>query len=676
MKFTASISFWVKHYFSARNLVILVLLAIALLYGVHKGSIEYTKIIEDSADFIKDEDQLFRNFAHYEEYSIRGVGIFFQAASSCIYFSNPVLFSEVSGGIDSIFKININNDCKNRYILKGNSPQRFRFSDLVLVFAGLAVLLLGLDYFRYREFVRFLAANRRSLLVYIGIVFTGVILTACCFTVFLGLSLFMLKLKGIALTGNDFSGILIYLLTTSLVLILFFVLGSILGSIPSKAVRISGVLAVIVFLVFVLPTVFDSIIEEKAHNIYSSRHYDTKKHKIVIDFEDIYKKERGSAKKYTLEEARVIIGKYLREVFPKVEQEDMTERDKIAEAVGDYWEISILSPATFYTMTCQELSGRGYKSYLEFYDYLLDMRRRFVRFWIDRVYYHDPKEMVNFIKGDENVFKSGSRVPPTYWKGVYIQVGYILLFAVVSFLAFLFSLYYVDKQRLLRLGQADLLFGVGKLNVQLIKGDLLREALYVVLSGKTKRLAKKGFTASCVDAENNPFPLGRGSGIVYIPRVEEFPGDIRVNSLLVYYGRKHSGTRESITAVLSGKELQPLLKKKLRRLREEEKYWVGKAMVRLSRGKVYLIDDIIADASKEKIVEFKRELEELANRGIVVILLTAPRFFGFDVIPKGHCFCEGGAWHHEMASAEIEVRLMRGGGGVQGKETIKKEEEE
>ena len=144
MKFTASISFWVKHYFSARNLVILVLLAIVLLYGVYKGAEDWQIINSDSNDFKLTEALIFNSIISYDEYSDSGIRVFYSSPVSGIFFFNQPLFYELAGKVNSIITVNISSDCKNRSIFKGNSPLRFRFSDLVLVFAGLAVIGLAL----------------------------------------------------------------------------------------------------------------------------------------------------------------------------------------------------------------------------------------------------------------------------------------------------------------------------------------------------------------------------------------------------------------------------------------------------------------------------------------------------------------------------------------------------
>jgi len=647
MKLFATVSFWMKHFFSARNLIILGILALVLLYGVYRGNIEYKKVLDDVIDFKKNEKKSFETIVNYEEYSERGANFFFQAPTFCIYFSNPALFSELLGKVNSIIAANIISDCKSRFIFKGNSPLKFRFSDLVLVFAGLAVLLLGLNYFKYREFLRWLAAKNSPFILYITILLTGIILTILCFTLIMGGSLLLLKIQGIVFSKAELSNLLIYMMTTGLVLLFFFIVGTILGSLPHRVFRIAGVLAIMICLAFVIPVLFDSIIEENARYIPSSKYFDSKKLTIADDFEKIAVKKYGEARYNTVEGRRVVVKDYMDNYYPNIENEDTLEKEKILKVIENYWDLFKYSPVTFYSMTCQELSGRGYTSYLNFYDYLLELRRKFVLFWIDRKYYHDPDEMVNFIKGDENIFKSSSQIPPNYWQGFFIQVGYILVLAVISYLAFLFSLYHLDKEHIRRLGKEKLIFNRCELNVRLIKGNYLRNALYAILSGKGKRLEKNGFTVQFKDNKDNKdreTEINKKRGLVYIPQLEDFPGEIKVNNLLVYWGRMNNKSKDEIKEVLAGKEIKSLLGKRMYRLEEEDTYWVSKALLKLSSGELFLIDDIVDGISREEMVEFKDMLDRLINQGVRVIFLTASRYIARTNVKKGRCFEDGKSW--------------------------------
>jgi hypothetical protein len=113
---------------------------------------QFVSIFEDSSEFKNIEAHLFKTIVDYDEYSERGFKIFFLPPKQGVLFPNPVQFSGLSGKVNSIFSLDIYNNCRNSTVMKGNSMLKFRFSSLVIVLGTLAVLFLAAGPFRHREF--------------------------------------------------------------------------------------------------------------------------------------------------------------------------------------------------------------------------------------------------------------------------------------------------------------------------------------------------------------------------------------------------------------------------------------------------------------------------------------------------------------------------------------------
>jgi hypothetical protein len=94
----------------------------------------------------------------------------------------------------------------------------------------------------------------------------------------------------------------------------------------------------------------------------------------------------------------------------RIQAQELDLKSEIEADIDAMNRLSLLLPTTFFMSGGYEMSSCGYDNFIAFYSYSLRMRARFVRFWIDRVYYHDPGVMVPFIEGDENLFRAGSRV--------------------------------------------------------------------------------------------------------------------------------------------------------------------------------------------------------------------------------------------------------------------------
>jgi hypothetical protein len=349
-----------RRLFSKKNIFVLSILFGILMLGVHKGAVESSKLWEASREFKKIEYQLFSKIPDYANYSVFGVRIFFLPPTQGVLFPNPVQFSGLSGKVNSIFSLDIFNNCRDSTVMKGNSMLKFRFSSLVIVLGSLAVLLIGAAPFRHREFLKFLSSGWSPKMLFLSIMLSRIIIIAFTLLVILGCALLLLMVENIPLSGADFSNILCYLILTYLVLVFFFVLGTILGNLQNKIGLFAGILVLWFFLVFFWPGVVDSIIEDKAGKITSSYKTDTQKLQTVNEFEDIYIKERGGFKNYTREEARDIVKGYVKNVFPKIEAMDEKQEAEIAAVIQDHMDLSVIVPTTFYNSTCNELSGRGY----------------------------------------------------------------------------------------------------------------------------------------------------------------------------------------------------------------------------------------------------------------------------------------------------------------------------
>jgi ABC-type transport system involved in cytochrome c biogenesis ATPase subunit/ABC-type transport system involved in multi-copper enzyme maturation permease subunit len=657
-----------RRLFSKKNIFVLSILFGILMLGVHKGAVESSKLWEASREFKKIEYQLFSKIPDYANYSVFGVRIFFLPPTQGVLFPNPVQFSGLSGKVNSIFSLDIFNNCRDSTVMKGNSMLKFRFSSLVIVLGSLAVLLIGAAPFRHREFLKFLSSGWSPKMLFLSIMLSRIIIIAFTLLVILGCALLLLMVENIPLSGADFSNILCYLILTYLVLVFFFVLGTILGNLQNKIGLFAGILVLWFFLVFFWPGVVDSIIEDKAGKITSSYKTDTQKLQTVNEFEDIYIKERGGFKNYTREEARDIVKGYVKNVFPKIEAMDEKQEAEIAAVIQDHMDLSVIVPTTFYNSTCNELSGRGYGNYLNFSKYLREQRREFLLFWIDRVYYHDPKEMKNFVTGDENIFRGRGMKPQNFWTGCLIIMGWIILLGSISYVLYKRSLVCMKTSEIKKLGKVDLKFEPGNVNVKLAKGIALIHALYSIFSGNIKYLTKKGFKGEVFLGNTNMTDKTKPNGFIYICHPESLPGDIKTRDLLKFYGRWTRQTVEQMKKVLSSEIIKDNLDQPIYKLERDQKYEVVISLLEMSRSPVFLIDNITADMPLNDLVRFKNRVDELARQGATVVYVTTPRIVVLKTIEMKNYFDDGDAWVYSVKSHEQGLK-------VQGKKIDKKRDQ-
>jgi hypothetical protein len=94
---------------------------------------------------------------------------------------------------------------------------------------------------------------------------------------------------------------------------------------------------------------------------------------------------------------------------------------------------SVLFPTTFYQFLTNEASGKGFYGYMEFMEYIMKLRNRFMQFYLKRRYEANNAVIEPFVRGDENIFHSRSRLPDMYWFGALATVLYCIA---LFFLAF------------------------------------------------------------------------------------------------------------------------------------------------------------------------------------------------------------------------------------------------
>jgi hypothetical protein len=314
-------------------------------------------------------------------------------------------------------------------------------------------------------------------------------------------------------------------------------------------------------------------------------------------------------------------------------------------------------PTSFYTMACHELSGRGYGSYLEMYDYLLNLRRRFVRFWIDRVYYNDPSVLVNFITGDENVFRSRSLVPPNYWQGIALTVFYIILLSLASYLLFKRSLYHVTKKEIAKLGPVEVTADRGQCSVKLIKGNRLNKVLYPVLAGKSRALVKKGLQGSIRIAGKDVLQEREGQGFVYHCRPQELPAEIKAKHWLNFHCRWNHKSRGEARSLLGDPAIEAIKDKNIEDLEEPDAFALSLKLLEVSAGSIWLLNDLTGDMIIKEIVPFKDRVDRLNSEGATVIYLTRPQLVEMKLIADDKYFADGLNWSQMVAGAQVEAKL-------------------
>jgi hypothetical protein len=611
-----------KQFFNKRNFIALLVMSLLLLYAVNKGVDQYKDELSSSREFQKVEERGRTNVTNYTIYSFRGIRYLFVPSAAAVFFTDSPMMSELSGKIDSIVSIKLYNNIKGRGVFKGNNKGFLRFSGLILLMGTLFVLFTGYESMYRKEYLKFLCGSFSHLKVFLAIMLSRFILIILTLLLMFALAVGLLGVRGVELSATDFKGLWIYLGMSLLVLLIFLVIGGIIGMIRSTAINITLLLAVWIISVFIIPGLFDSVIEERSDNIFSSYKADLNKLQKITIFENRVEKKYGKFDRRNIALEREIVEDYWKNDRPKIERDEEKLKGEISEVIDRYKRLSILFPTTFYTLTALEVSGRGYENYLDFYDYVQKSQRRFARFWIDRVYYNDLQQVVSFIKGDEIIFHGGSRVPSNYIPGLILNLLYAVALLVGSYLRFKKWLYTPMDKKTFNEKDRDIQLRKGRINVLYSHRSGLRDQMYVLFSGKSSN--RKSPTPSLhVTLEGKAVSeTSANRGFVYICHPSAIPGDIKLVDLVSFLTRANGVSATEKAIILRNLPAGHPRGQRFNRLEPHEQADVLLSALPYVKGNIYLVDQVGKDMPLSILVKLKDQLQTLAKTGALVIYLT------------------------------------------------------
>lgn len=649
-----------KRFFSRRNIFLLLVLLVLSIYSTQQGIKERKQILNDLEEFKNSASIEFNNIRHYSKYSQTGFKILLIPGPASVFFSNPVFLSELSARINSVTVLDIDNNCKGGLIFRGNSPFAPRFDNVVRVLTSLLILFLGFEIMQKKEFLRSLSSQWCKFGIFISLSFSLTLLFILCLLVILACCIGLTVLQGIFLTTADVKGLLIFLPPMVLKLLFFFFFGALLGSVRWKYAGIPGLLAVWIIFIFIYPAAVNSYIENKSHEITSAYKADKEKLKTMSDFEKRAAKEVGEYNDNTVEGRRAVVEKFWEKDRKEIEAVDEKLKQEVSQLIDEYNTLSLFTPTAFYTNTCDEISSRGYQGYLDFFTYLQDLRSKFVRFWIDRVYYHDPKVLVNFVTNDENIFYSKSRVPKHYWPGVFINLGIVILLAAISYLLFKRTLEHVSAKEIEELGKVDLDLDKGELRIWIIVKGHFKKVLFNMFSGISAGLFKKGFKGEVYfDGEDTADGKFKNN-FVYICHADELPGDIKVIDLLKFYANWNQLPATELEKHLNNEELKKILKKPISELENHEKFEVSMGVLNMIKSDIYFINNIASGMPMTCSVKLLNKMEELQSNSLVIFLIT-PGEVKMSSIPGGGYFEEDEIWINMVKSDRRALEIANKG---------------
>jgi len=552
---------------------------------------------------------------NYDVYSRDGIKFLFIPSPAGILARNTVIPPDVTARVDSIVTLQIHSSLKGKALIAGLFFGRLDFSLIVFMWLTLVALAFGYESLHTKEYLKFLSSITSHLRSFFSIILARFLLfSAGILLLFSGLLVF-LKARGLEFSNADYAGLAVVFAAALGMMILFFMIGVYLGTFSSPKTSLFFALVVWFILVILVPGAFVSLNENKFPDITADFQTELDKYSIVTDYEKISEKKVGKFDRNKIEIFRKLAEEYWNVSFKQIEALEGRLKAEIQRNIDRVNRWAVLCPTTFFMLTCNEASGKGYASIMQFYSYVMEMQRKFVRFWINRVLYHDPTEMVSFIKEDENIFRSSSRLPKYWGTGM---ASYLIYSVILFFLSYARHkrVLFPQPEKVEALNHLEIDFKKGKHHTfRSYRKDFNRQLLNLFF-GKAKGLKWK------ISLDGKDINNQEKKEFLYLPNPDKFPGDLKAGDLLVLIKGILNLSSEDINMIKTamGKEL---LSKQFCQYEKIEKARFFMKLAQLKKSPVYIFEDFVPGIPGD----LRRELSDLADklkaRGALVIDMTS-----------------------------------------------------
>ncbi|MCP5047546.1 MAG: hypothetical protein GY940_10265 [bacterium] len=400
---------------------------------INVGDVE--RVETGSMEFQEAENTFFKTIPDYTFYSVFGFTIMPVPDPAISLHSSAAIMMGITGEINSIIKLEMKIDAKGLGLGNRNSIFQFLFAPLIQWLGGLLVLVLAYELVRWTGYLKSLSSRRSLGRVYTTLIATRVPMVLLAFLAAYGCVILTALAKGVAMSPGYFTVMPYYVAAAIVMLLFFFSLGTLTGSIFTGKAAHFIIVILWILLVFMIPHWEKGPVSKASEDLLSPSKLKTEKMKIMTGFEKSSEEEYGKLNIKNIEAERKIVEGFFNNEFVQMQQLEKDNRTKLAAIIESYHDLSMLLPTTYYIVVSEETGSRGYGNYLAFYDYLIKLRYLFTRFWIDMVYYGDPAAAVkNFVQNSENLFPLKPRHPPNFTAAMLIGLGLSLLLIIIAYL--------------------------------------------------------------------------------------------------------------------------------------------------------------------------------------------------------------------------------------------------
>ena len=572
--FKTVFSFESQNFITRRNFKIFLALFLLLVGLSYDGIRDYKASVDNIESFQVTERLKASKFMNYTLYGTRGVRFLFIPSPFCVIFNDLAIYRGLISIADSGEGLYIFSDFNGKELF--SDPSGFiDFSGIISLIGCLIAILYGYDAARnadYLDLLKDISGNKRIVL---PITLSRIILLNLSLFFLCLLSLLWFLINGINLFDKSF---LYFFLVLFLFISSFVAAGAVIGSIKKKGLKIGSLFVVPFVFLFIIPGVINKVFYNEATNIKSIQKFEFDKLKVMMNLEkrsyDQIKTWKSG--KVAPDEIKRLVQSGQENEYKEIKGFEIYRIDMILKRVKAYHLVSSFFPTSFYKATNRELSSKGFKNFIIFYQFTFNKKCEFIAFYIDRKFYKPfPKTGLEpFIKGDEDLFRAKSQLPYFFWLGILLTFLYVI--------GLLFTLYRMhskviktgDKVQNKTFWPVEIDFNKENTLCGVCKNDQIKDDIF-----QYYRLQKN---AACIDKINGD--------------IQHQLNDIKANVVLKYFCRLSGVSMEKAVDYLKILGIIDLTSLKLTR-EEILKFYV---ILKAAKDEEYIIlNDFLKNESKE-----------------------------------------------------------------------------
>ncbi len=428
---------WWRIFGEKKNLISIGFITFLSAYFAWSGVNEFRQFQAEKQVFLRFEKEKIAQIVTYAQYGGFGFRLLYEAAPLNLFFINSSIFQDLESNIDNFEAIRVESSFKGKklFLKRGNFKD---FAGIPFVFGSLLMLYLGHLALASPAYLRFMRGCM-SLKKFYTLTTAARLFWLDLYFLLLGTGLFLLVgLGGIVFSRGE-AAIFFQFLFFLIVLLDFFYL---LGQFTTLLVNFRKVFFLWFFIVwflcvFLLPEISRINVFNQSQALESAEKVNLEKFRTLMalekKFRDYLKMNpaapkdqiRSMQKKFAIQ---FINSSYL--VNTGLETKYLREVERV---ISDHEWQSVFFPTTYYQFITGEASGKGYYGYLEFMDYIMKLRNRFIQFYLKKRYEETEPPVESFVKNDENIFHSGSRLPGSFRFGMLTTALYCAALFILTF---------------------------------------------------------------------------------------------------------------------------------------------------------------------------------------------------------------------------------------------------